>query len=145
LSGGVATSKDAADSDRKAFESLWKPTKVEIGDEESLLRGRWRKSLWNLPFNGISIAMGGITVDIIVNDPGLRRLADLVMDETIATANADLSSHGAPSSLYLGDEDVSRSPGAQDAIKVVCNLTFFFHGLTPQKQAVMDLSDNMGP
>jgi 2-dehydropantoate 2-reductase len=145
LSGGVATSKGAADSDREAFESLWKPTKVEIGYEESLLRGRWRKSLWNLPFNGISVAMGGITVDIIVNDPGLRRLADLVMDETIATANADLSSHGAPSSLYLGDEDVSRSPGAQVTIKVVCNLTFFFHRLTPQKQAMMDLSDNMGP
>lgn len=115
LSGGVATSQGTAESDRKAFESLWKPTKVEIGYEKSLLRGRWRKSLWNLPFNGISVAMGGITVDIIVNDPGLRRLADLVMDETIAAANADLSSRGAPSSLYLGDEDVSRSPGAQDA------------------------------
>ena len=114
LSGGVATSRGTADSDRKAFESLWKPTKVEFGYEESLLRGRWRKCLWNLPFNGISVAMGGITVDIIVNDSGLRRLADLVMDETIAAANADLSSHGEPLSLYLGDNDVSASPGAQD-------------------------------
>jgi ketopantoate reductase len=98
-----------------------------MGYEESLLRGRWRKSLWKLPFNGISVAMGGITVDIIVNDPGLRRLADLVMDKTIAAANADLSSHGAPSLLYLGDEDVSRSSGCKSPIKVVCNLTSFSH------------------
>jgi 2-dehydropantoate 2-reductase len=109
LSGGVATSKGTAETDRAAFENLWKPTRVEIGYEESLLRGRWKKCVWNLPFNGISVAMGGITVDIIVNDPGLRRLANLVMDETIAAANADLSSHGAPSSLHLGDTDVSGS------------------------------------
>ena len=49
---------------------------------------------WNLPYNGISVAMGGITVDKIVSDPGLRRLADLVMDETIAAGNADLEARG---------------------------------------------------
>jgi len=40
--------------------------------------------LWNLPFNGISVAMGGITVDKIMRDPSLRRLAELIMDETTA-------------------------------------------------------------
>lgn len=44
--------------------------------------------MWNLPFNGISVAMGGITVDKIVNDPGLRELAGIIMDETIAVGNA---------------------------------------------------------
>ena len=60
--------------------------------------------------------MGGITVDKIVEDPGLRQLADLVMDETIAAANADLEHHG--SALRLGDDD---------------------------KKKMFDLSDNMGP
>jgi 2-dehydropantoate 2-reductase len=120
LTGGVATSKGTAETDRIAFESLWKPTRVEIGYEESLLRGRWKKCVWNLPFNGISVAMGGITVDIIVNDPGLRRLANLVMDETIAAANADLSSHGAPLTHYLGDTDVRGSLRAQ----VACNTVY---------------------
>ena len=106
LTGGCATSKGDARVDREAFENLWKPTRVEIAYEDSLLRGRWKKCVWNLPFNGISVAMGGITVDVIVNDPGLRRLADQVMDETVEAANADLASHGAPSSLFLGDKDV---------------------------------------
>ena len=106
LTGGVAISRGTPDDDKEAFLNLWMPTTVEVSYEDFLLRGRWRKCVWNLPFNGISVAMGGITVDVIVNDPGLRRLADIVMDETVAAANADLSSHGIPSSQYLGDEDV---------------------------------------
>ena len=50
--------------------------------------------VWNLPFNGISVAMGGITIDKVVQDPGLRQLAKKVMDETNAIANADLQCHG---------------------------------------------------
>lgn len=62
--------------------------------------------------------MGGITVDKIVNDPGLRRLAHLVMDETIATANADLVKHGYDESFFLGEKE---------------------------KKQMFDLSDGMGP
>jgi len=61
--------------------------------------------------------MGGITVDKIVMDPGLRRLAYTVMDETIAVANADLLKHGVDNSLYLGEAE---------------------------KKQMMDLSDGMG-
>ena len=64
--------------------NLWEPSSVPVAYEESVLAGRWRKCLWNLPFNGISVAMGGITVDKIVLDPALRQLAYQVMDETIA-------------------------------------------------------------
>lgn len=106
LSGGVAVSRGNPQDDKEAFINFWKPTKVEINYEDSLLGGRWRKCVWNLPFNGISTAMGGITVDVIVNDPGLRRLAEIVMDETVAAANADLKSHGIPESQHLGNEDV---------------------------------------
>lgn len=108
LSGGVAASRsqDDCETDREAFEQLWKPTKVEIAYEPSLVKGRWKKNIWNLPFNGISVALGGITVDKIVTDPGLRRLADIVMDETIAVANADLALLGEDPSLYLGDAEV---------------------------------------
>lgn len=120
LSGGVAAS-DVENSDKdnkKAFQELWAPTTIETAYEPSILSGRWRKCLWNLPFNGISVAMGGITVDKIVNDPGLRRLADLVMDETVAAANADLTAHGVGTTQFLGDVD---------------------------KAKLMHLSDSMGP
>lgn len=74
--------------------------------------------MWNLPFNGISVAMNGITVDKIVNDQGLRRLAFDIMDETVAAANSDLAAHGVDEEFYLNDED---------------------------KRKMMELSDNMGP
>lgn len=60
--------------------------------------------------------MGGITVDKIVNDPGLRRLADLVMDETIAAANADLASNGIDEAFYLGDKDKKRMFNLSDGM-----------------------------
>jgi Ketopantoate reductase len=61
---------------KDAIISLWKPTKgFEFSYDGNLVRARWLKNLWNLPFNGISVAMNGITVDMIVTDPGLRKLA----------------------------------------------------------------------
>ena len=108
LSVGVAAHAPTttADESLSAFTDFWRPVKkVEMATEASILSGRWRKCLWNLPFNGISVAMGGITVDKIVTNPELRKLADLVMDETIAIANADLKEHGLDESFYLVDEE----------------------------------------
>jgi 2-dehydropantoate 2-reductase len=110
LSAGTASTQSpessAADEDRKAFQDLWSASKVDIAYEESLLRGRWKKMIWNLPFNGISVAMGGISVDKIVTDPGLRRLAEQVMNETVLAANTDLKQHcGAGNYEPLGESD----------------------------------------
>ncbi|KAL3938952.1 MAG: hypothetical protein SGBAC_006234 [Bacillariaceae sp.] len=112
---GDTTVKECGES----CKDFWKPVKnVEARLEPSLLGGRWRKNVWNLPFNGISVAMGGITIDKVVEDEGLRRLADKVMDETIAIANAELLKKGYGSAFFLGDAD---------------------------KEKMFDLSDNMGP
>ena len=120
LSGGVAAAspKTNPQLNQAAFEALWDITKVDIVYEESLLRGRWKKNCWNLPFNGISVAMGGVTIDVIVNNVGLRKLAFRIMDETIAIANEDLKQNGYDESYYLGDAE---------------------------KKQMMDLSDAMGP
>jgi 2-dehydropantoate 2-reductase len=107
LSAGVACSRiEDPVQDQAAFEDLWAPSRVKTTYETCLLRGRWKKMVWNLPFNGISVAMGGITVDKIVADPDLRRLADTVMDETIAAANADLDrKYGCGDFDALGDTE----------------------------------------
>ncbi len=49
---------------------------------------RWRKLIWNVPFNGLSIVAGGITVDRIVSDPGLLNLTIGLMREVAAAARA---------------------------------------------------------
>jgi len=70
------SSMDIEDVHKEAMVSLWEPTRgFEFVYDDNVVRARWSKNLWNLPFNGISVAMNGITVDKIVNDPGLRKLA----------------------------------------------------------------------
>jgi len=88
---------------KKALERLWLPTKVRFVFEPCLLRARWLKSCTNLPFSGLSVVMGGITVDVIMKDPGLRFLAEQILDETISLANADLLNRGEDPSFLLGD------------------------------------------
>jgi 2-dehydropantoate 2-reductase len=60
---------------------------------------RWRKLVWNIPFNGLSVVAGGLDTAAILADDGLRRRALELMDETIAIANA--CGHHLPSSIAL--------------------------------------------
>lgn len=73
--------------------ALWAATKVPVSTSPSLLRARWEKLCWNIPFNGLAVAAGGITTDRIVGDPGLRQAARTLMEEVIAAGNADLAAH----------------------------------------------------
>jgi len=60
--------------------------KVEVVD--NLLESRWRKLMWNIPFNGLSIAEGGITTDRICALPALAAEARALMLEVQAAAKA---------------------------------------------------------
>ena len=73
--------------------------------------------VWNLPFNGISVAMGGITIDKVVSDPSLRELAYAIMDETIAAANADLENlYGRDGFDPLGEVDKDQMMALSDGM-----------------------------
>lgn len=49
---------------------------------------RWRKLVWNIPFNGLAVAEGGLTVDMILNDSVLQGRCRALMNETIKAATA---------------------------------------------------------
>mmetsp|Transcript_19555 Transcript_19555/g.22664 ORF Transcript_19555/g.22664 Transcript_19555/m.22664 type:complete len:394 (+) Transcript_19555:87-1268(+) len=111
LTASLATSSTSNEEDvnmhKKAMQDLWRPTKgFEFVYDDNYTRARWTKNVWNLPFNGISVAMNGITIDKIVNDAGLRKLAYTIMDETIAVANKDLEVRGFTDEVFLGDAEV---------------------------------------
>jgi 2-dehydropantoate 2-reductase len=110
MAAGIASSISGnPEKDRLAFEQLWAGTSVEAIFEPCLLRGRWTKLVGNLPTNGISVAMGGITVDQIISDPDLRRLAEQIIDEAISIANADLErKYGVGYFVPLGEADKNR-------------------------------------
>jgi len=61
--------------------------KVKCSVRDDMALERWRKLIWNVPFNGLSIVAGGIDTSVIVRDENLRKLALDLMAEVIATAN----------------------------------------------------------
>lgn len=73
--------------------SLWAGSKVQVASAPSLLRARWEKLCWNIPFSGICVAAGGITTDRIMQDSGLHASARNLMEEVISAGNADLQFH----------------------------------------------------
>lgn len=58
---------------------------VQANAVEDLEGERWRKLLWNIPFNGLSIAAGA-NVGEVLADAGLRALARALMDEVLDAA-----------------------------------------------------------
>lgn len=54
--------------------------------EPNLRQVQWKKLVWNVPFNGLAIAAGGVTTDVIVASPELCEEARALMLEIIAAA-----------------------------------------------------------
>jgi 2-dehydropantoate 2-reductase len=54
----------------------------------NLLEARWRKLVWNIPFNGLAIARGGITTDKLCADPILAAEVRELMREVQHAAAA---------------------------------------------------------
>ena len=59
---------------------------IKVRTSDSLDEALWRKLCWNVPFNGLSIAAGGITTDLILADPELKNRAHALMLEVQAAA-----------------------------------------------------------
>lgn len=53
---------------------------------ENLMVARWRKLVWNIPFNGLSIAGGGIDTERILSSEPLEYLVRALMREIIDAA-----------------------------------------------------------
>jgi 2-dehydropantoate 2-reductase len=65
---------------------LFEAAGVKCEAQDNLEELRWKKLVWNVPFNGLAIATGGITTDVILADEGLRTLARRLMEEVLEAA-----------------------------------------------------------
>ena len=74
--------------------ALWEPTVVAARPADCLLRARWHKMIWDVPFNGLSVIAGGATSGFILETPALNAFVRNVMEEIAAIANADLFERG---------------------------------------------------
>jgi 2-dehydropantoate 2-reductase len=68
--------------------ALFSDVGVDCQSEESLDAVLWKKLCWNIPFNGLAIAAGGITTDKIMANKLLRERAFELMKEVQAAATA---------------------------------------------------------
>ncbi|MEI8234821.1 MAG: 2-dehydropantoate 2-reductase [Verrucomicrobiota bacterium] len=72
----------------QALAGAFRDAGVEAEVVDDLLTERWRKEVWNVPFNGLAIAAGDLTCDQILADPGLLELVRGLMREILAIAAA---------------------------------------------------------
>jgi 2-dehydropantoate 2-reductase len=59
---------------------------VDCAAVDSLAEALWRKLVWNVPFNGLAIAAGGVTTDVLLAQPAWREQAWALMLEVRAGA-----------------------------------------------------------
>jgi 2-dehydropantoate 2-reductase len=62
---------------------------IDVKLSEAVVGERWRKSLWNTPFNPLSVLAGGADTVTLLDTPGGEDLARAMMAEVCAVAAAD--------------------------------------------------------
>ena len=75
------------DADIERILADFKRTPIPVERAPDLKTGRWKKLVWNIPFNGLSVVLGAGT-DEILADPRTQALSRDLMVETIAGARA---------------------------------------------------------
>lgn len=85
--------------------AAFQASQIDCQVMDSLAAARWQKLVWNIPFNGLSIAAGGIDTAAILADPALENRVRALMAEIIQTAAA--LGHALPANLI--DDMVHRT------------------------------------
>ncbi len=89
---------------------LFRAAGIDSSIADNLVTERWRKLLWNIPFNGLCIAAGGATVADVLADDGLRTLARELIGEALDAARR--LGHEIPEAFAAHQIDRSWSMGA---------------------------------
>lgn len=98
-----------ADERVRALAAQFQAAGIKCLAVDDLHAARWRKLVWNVPFNGLSIAAGGVATDVLCADEALRAEVRALMDEVVAAAAA-LGVH-IPESFVQGQIDVTPPMG----------------------------------
>ena len=92
----------------KLLVEIFKSAGVPAEADEDVIAARWKKLLWNAPFNPLSVLCGGADTSQMMNDENVRKLAESIMHEVTRIAAA----HGHP----LAEEFIKKN--IDDTIKM---------------------------
>ncbi len=71
----------------RAVAADFKQAGIEAECVEDLVAARWRKLVWNIPYNGLSVVLRA-TTDQLMRDPHTRALVESLMREVVAASAA---------------------------------------------------------
>jgi 2-dehydropantoate 2-reductase len=77
-----------ADDRLRAVANLFADTPIKTTTHDSLTEARWRKLVWNIPFNGLAIAAGGLTTSELLASPTLTDELRALMQEVLQGARS---------------------------------------------------------
>lgn len=88
--GRVAIGEWRADRRGRAGELVrrFKAAGVPASPAPCLAQAQWEKLVWNIPFNGLAIAEGGVTTDVLLGSPATEDEIRGLMNETVSAARA---------------------------------------------------------
>ena len=94
LSGGniqlapMLPSNQAAISSSEYIAALFKKNGIPARAFENAEQIQWYKLVWNIPFNGLCLALGGISINTLYSIPANVQRAKKIMEEVSAVAHA---------------------------------------------------------
>lgn len=106
----IGSLHDRWSEETQAVVEIFNQAGVAAAYAEKLDAALWRKLCWNVPFNGLSIAAGGMTTDQILADPKLVQRARSLMVEVRAAAS--LAGHRISDKFIEGQFTVTEKMGA---------------------------------
>ena len=68
---------------------LFREGGIDINETDAVVGERWRKCVWNTPFNPLSVLANGADTLTMLDAPGGEALIRTLMEEVIAVAQAD--------------------------------------------------------
>ncbi|QTN32756.1 2-dehydropantoate 2-reductase [Akkermansiaceae bacterium] len=83
----------------------FREAKIPAAATENLLVAQWEKLIWNVPFNGLSVAEGGKDTKELLADPRIEAEIRRLMEEVVAAARAQ----GISLDQALVDKNIERT------------------------------------
>ncbi len=111
--GGKMTVGEWRPDDRgraEVLEKRFKAAGIQAVAVAALEKSQWEKLVWNIPFNGLSVAEGGVTTDVLLATHEMEATLRALMAEVIAAARA--LGHDLADSLIDYNIDRTRPMGA---------------------------------
>ena len=101
----------------RAIAAMFTQIGVQTREVDRLAEARWQKLIWNVPFNGLAVAGGGITTDRILADPVLAAQVRPLMDEVAAAARH--LGYAVPEEFIQAQIDITPGMGAYQPSSLV--------------------------